>query len=185
MNGVRIGICGSAGTGKTTLAVALAQHLDIPLLKSKDITNDILIRDGYDYASGVHIEQFLAQSNRQDEMLKKHTEFENANGQFVVDRTVVDLFAYAVVECNFDPEKIEKFYKLCKTYAKTYTHLIFCPWGKRPLLSNNRRTLNPWYQFLIHSVEKVILDEWKLSYKIADGEGETKTELVLAMFPTS
>jgi len=185
MQKLRIGICGSAGTGKTTLAVALATHLGFPLLKSRDITSGILVRDGYDYASGVHVEQFLAQANRQEEMLEKHVEFEQKNKQFVVDRTAIDLFAYAVMECHFEPEKVEKFYKLCKAHAKTYTHLVVCPWGKRPLLSNNRRTLNPWYQFLIHSAEMAILDEWKLNYSIADGEGETRTELVIASFPKS
>ena len=62
----KIGIVGAAGTGKTALAEALALKLGIPLLKSREITEDILKRDGYDYSSGIQIERFLANTGRQN-----------------------------------------------------------------------------------------------------------------------
>ena len=46
---MRIGIAGCAGTGKSVTGEKLAQALGLPFLPSKDITGDILRRDGYDY----------------------------------------------------------------------------------------------------------------------------------------
>ena len=164
---IKIGVCGTSGTGKTSLAEALSVKLHIPLLKSREITDDILKRDGYDYALGIQIERFLANSGRPNEILRRTIAQQQQEEQFVTDRTVVDLAAYAVCELHdMDVRAVRHILEACKKNVGSYTHLFLCPWQDVPVENNKRRTLNPWYQFLIHTVEIGILQEWKCPYTI-------------------
>ena len=77
----------------------------------------------------------------------------------------VDLAAYAITELyDGDSKKVEQVFNLCKSEMKKYTHVIVCPWGKNPIKDNRVRTLNPWYQFIIHSIEVNLLDLWDIRY---------------------
>lgn len=170
---VRIGIVGSAGTGKSSLGITLAEQLDLPFLQAKVITKEILERDRYDYASGVQVERFLAQGTRQDELLCRTvgTETTNTPG-FVTDRTVIDLAAYAVAELHdSDPEKASDICEQCKTHAGIYTHVLLCPWGTQPLVDNRLRTLNPWYQFIIQSLGEAFMQGWGINYVVLEEVG--------------
>jgi len=168
----RLGIVGCAGTGKSSLARALSTSLGIELLEAKVITQDILTRDGYDYTSGIQVERFLAHTGRQNEILRRTIEMEDAaEGGFVTDRTVVDLAAYVVAELhNTDIKGLEHIYKTCRRRVQTYTHLFLCPWRDKPFKNNDKRTLNPWYQFKIHALEMGILDTWGRDFSIVDVE---------------
>jgi hypothetical protein len=181
---VRIGIVGSAGTGKSAFGRGLAAELGVPFLEAKQITLDILRRDGYDYAAGVQVERFLSQGTRQDEILKRTIENENANTTYVTDRTVVDLAAYAVAELHDkDPVQVSKMFKTCEQQAKTYTHLFLCPWGTQPLANNKVRTLNPWYQFVVHSLDIAIMQLWELPYTVMEMEDvQGRVEVVRGLF---
>ncbi len=166
---VRLGICGSAGTGKSSLGIALSKELDIPFLASKDVTLEILNRDGYEHGCGVQVEKFLAQEGRQEALLKRTVADQSKTESFVTDRTVVDLAAYAVAELHSsDPKKVSSLVEKCKceTHIGIYSHLIVCPWGLSPLKNNARRTLNPWYQFIIHSLGLSLMDMWGVKFSL-------------------
>jgi predicted ATPase len=181
----RIGIVGCAGTGKSSLARALSQKLRIPALESKRITQDILERDKYDYASGVQIERFLAHTGRQNEILRRTVEQEEGASEegFVTDRTVVDLAAYVVCELkDLDVEALQHIFNTCQRRVKEYTHLFLCPWREEPMSGNDRRTLNPWYQFQIHAVDVGILGHWGCSYvPLKETETGPRVEEVLGV----
>lgn len=174
---IRVGIVGPAGVGKSTLAEAVSLRLGIPNLKSRDITEDILVRDGYDYGSGIQIERFLANSGRQSEMLQKTLDQQGVQC-FVTDRTVIDLAAYAVCEMNqSDSKALRKIFETCKNESGRYTHLFLCPWKDMPIVATQKRTLNTWYQYLIYVVEKGLLDDWGCSYTVLRDDGvETRLE---------
>ena len=156
---IRLGIIGSAGTGKSSLAEEVSSVLGIPNLKSREITEDILRRDGYDYGSGIQIERFLANTGRQNEILRRTIEQQSVPS-FVTDRTVIDLAAYAVCEMHHsDPAALKRIFETCRKHAMSYTHLFFCPW-QVSVANTGKRTLNPWYQYLIHLTELGILGEW-------------------------
>lgn len=159
----RIGIVGAAGTGKSSFAESLAVKLGIPFLKSKDITQQILIRDGYDYSSGIQIERFLSHTHRQGEILRRTLEQQSVD-QFVTDRTVVDLAAYALIEMNSDTDTVKHVYETCRKNIAMYTHLFFCPFTDMAITDNGRRTLNPWYQKLVHTIERGIIEDWLKGY---------------------
>lgn len=178
----RIGIVGTAGTGKTSLAEALALELKVPLLKSRGITDDILRRDGYDFASGIQIERFLANSGRQNEILRRTLEQQKSTQEWVTDRTVVDLAAYVVVEMHdMDVLAVSRLVETCRKNLSAYTHLIVCPWRDEPVSDNKRRTLNPWYQFLIHVVEMGLLEEWGCKHVVLKTQGRERVAEIQAV----
>lgn len=171
----RIGIVGCAGTGKSTLAQELATDLGVPFLESKSITQDILDRDGYDYASGIQIERFLAHGARQREILRRTVGQQDGGGSFVTDRTMIDLAAYAISELHVsDTVQLRKMYETCRDNSDLYTHIFVCPWKDTPVPDNQRRTLNPWYQFQIHGLELGLLHQWGLFYHIIESEGDDR-----------
>jgi len=164
----RIGIVGCAGTGKSSLARQVAQAMELPLLESKRITQDILERDGYDYGSGIQVERFLANTGRQNEILRRTLEQEQSE-DFVTDRTLIDLAAYVVSEMHdSDTKVVADIFNTCQERASRYTHLFLCPWRNERASENKKRTLNPWYQLLIHAVEVGIMDLWGCSYTILE-----------------
>jgi len=180
----RIGFTGPAGTGKSTLARETAKILDIEMLSSRDITQPILERDEYEYGSGIQIERFLAHNNRQLEIMRETIKRQKKCENFVTDRTVVDLAAYAIKELHeHDDKTLRTIYNACKKHAGMYTHLIVCPWRHGPVENNNRRTINQWYQFLIHCTERGIIREWELKETVqvfileGDGFDERMTEI--------
>lgn len=167
----RLGICGCAGTGKTTLAVALSKELGLEFLPAKVITQIILDRDGFVYGSGTQIERFLAHSNRQEEILQKTITSQKLKTSFVTDRTAIDLTAYAVCELyDCDLPVLAKIHTECRNLVSWYTHLFVCPWVMT-MVDNERRTLNPWYQFMIHVVERGVLDDWGVPYNVLEETG--------------
>ena len=167
---LRIGLTGTSGTGKSSLAEMVSAKLGIPVLKSKEITESILKRDGYDYGSGIQIERFLANTGRQNEMLRRTIE-QQAVPNFVTDRTVIDLAAYAVCEMHHnDVTALRRIIETCHKNVSTYTHLFLCPWKDVPVENTHKRTLNPWYQFCIHIMERGILDEWLCDYHVLSGK---------------
>lgn len=177
----RIGICGAGGTGKSSLAESLSKALSIPFLKSKDITHLITSRDGYDYSSGVQIERFLANTGRQNEILRRTLEQQSVD-EFVTDRTVIDLAAYALCEMREDGNAVQHIVGTCQKNIDRYTHLLLCPFQNTPLTDNGKRTLNPWYQMTIHAIERGIMDDWGCEYIVVPViDNEQRTEEVLKL----
>jgi adenylylsulfate kinase-like enzyme len=172
---LRIGLVGASGTGKSSIARGVAEKLGISFVESKSITKSILDRDEYDYASGIQVERFLADSSRQNEILKKTIESQSDVGPFIADRTVIDLAAYAVIELHDeDSALLRKIFYACKKHASVYTHIFLCPWKDAPISDNHQRTLNPWYQFLIHALDEGIMDDWGIKSVVLKSEGTDK-----------
>lgn len=174
---MKIGIAGCSGTGKSILADKLSQALSIPFLPSKEITGEILRRDGYDYASGQQIEKFLATEEHQMEILKKTSEQQSDVEEFVSDRTAIDLAAYAIIEMD-GPLRVKKYVEQCHKLAQVYTHIVFCPWEDKEIVDNKKRTLDPWYQFTVHSVQLGVMQRFGINctmMKEADADERVKT----------
>ena len=91
---------------------------------------------------------------------------------FVTDRTVVDLAAYVVAELHStDTRGLSDLYNTCHDRVTDYTHLFLCPWKECPVTRNEKRTLNPWYQFQIHALEVGIMEFWNMPFTVIEAEG--------------
>jgi nicotinamide riboside kinase len=161
MKTMRIAVCGSAGTGKSTIASHIAERFRIPFLSSRSITSSILKRDGYDYSEGLEVERFLTIDGRQDEILQRTLAREQENECFVTDRPVIDLAAYSIVQLHeSDTRKISEVCDTCRRAVSRYTHVFHTKWGVHPIEDNGIRTLNSWYQFIVHASIRAIIQEW-------------------------
>lgn len=178
----RILFAGPAGTGKSTIAESISKSLHIPFLKAKDITNPILKRDGYDYASGVQVEKFLQTKSRQIEILNETIKQIN-HESFITDRGLIDLAAYAMVGVdNLEAQDIDRILCMCKANIHKYTHIFLFKPGE--LIDNQKRTLNKHYQNLIYTVELGVFNDWNVKFNIVENNDlnvQAKTETILKL----
>jgi len=167
---LRIGLIGAAGTGKSTVAGLLSAKIGVPFKAAKLITQRILEREGYDYGSGIRVERFLATEQRQLEILDATLEMQSVDESFVTDRTVVDLAAYALCEIHESDKAVRSVVTRCRDNLKLYTHLFLCPWMFAEMVENRRRTMDPWYQHLIHVIDRGLIAEWGLDVTVLSAE---------------
>jgi hypothetical protein len=174
----KIGCVGAGGVGKSGVALELAGKLGIPYIAAKGITRPILERLEYKYTSGTYVEEFLANSECQKEILSLTIEAEKQAGDYVTDRTSIDLAAYAIVLLHRKIDFVDEIFAACSLHASTYTHLFLCPWEQTQLVPNGVRTLSPWFQFMVHSTIIGLLREWDIPYSILPA-GKDRVETAL------
>jgi predicted ATPase len=120
---VRVAFCGASGTGKSTVAVHLAQALGVDFcdVGSRTVCKLLGFNSPYDVDSAGMRPVF------QKLLLSKKREWEMDRASFVTDRTHFDNLVYSMLHC---PEissdaYIEEVVEACKIY----THVFFCPIG--------------------------------------------------------
>ena len=182
MNELRIGIAGCAGTGKSLLGEKLSVATGLPFLPAKNITGKILQRDGYDYASGQSVENFLGTPAHQQEILEATIE-QHSVEVFITDRTAIDIAAYAILELR-DGHDVKRHLARCRELSERYTHIFFCPWRDCKISGNQRRTLNPWYQFSVYSVELNVAKMFEIKLKmLEDDDIDKRVEFITSWTP--
>ena len=88
------GLCGAHRTGKTTLAIGIAESTKLQLICSP--VSGIFKEMGFTVGLPLLFEERM---DLQDEVLRRHIDMiDNCNGSFVSDRTTLDFAAYAVAE---------------------------------------------------------------------------------------
>lgn len=122
---MRIGIIGSAGTGKTTLAKALAKHLQVTYVP--DAVLAVLKDRGRDSWQGV-----VAGDRRRirEDALRRKISAEAQEESFVSDKTVIDYLAYWLQNQSEQELRVvnEEFLDQCKEAAKRYDVLVLLPY---------------------------------------------------------
>lgn len=174
MKALHVGIVGCAGTGKTSLAKAVSEKLGIQFLEAKQITQPILDLDEYDYGSGIQVERFLSSASRQQSILSGTCQQQKLFGSWITDRTFVDIAAYAVCGLHdSDPAVLRRILAQCRQVVMRgcYSHIFLCPWEDTPLKDNHKRTLNPWYQYLIHAIELGLMKDWDVGFHRLSASG--------------
>ena len=179
----RIGLIGCAGNGRKTLAAEASSCLGIPLLQSSSITGSILRRDGYDYLSGEPVEKFL--SMREEEIVARRIESEDAMDSFISDRTVIDCLAYYMLTAERrDDSRFEEMERLVLSHLPRYTHLFYIPPNTSKLVDNGVRTLSRGFQQMVdwmlrgmisdYGLDVIMLKSAELGCLVSKLQGEVK-----------
>ena len=142
----RIALCGSAGTGKTTLGRALAQRLELPFLEEgmrRRMEAGLRTAD----LSHTQLEELFEELWR--EQLDEQESATSRHGGFVADRSALDFAAawlqYTLLE---DPARTDDWVRARLAQARTcYDRIAILPWGALPLAHDGVRSTDRWFQF--------------------------------------
>ena len=155
---MKIAVSGSAGVGKTTFAVALAECRGCRL-----------IEEGYDgfFGSDAGFIKSRAQLRRKIlALLELKNSLEEEAEAFVADRCAVDLFNLWMSRGFGEDQKITGcLYQRCRQYVAKYDVVFVLPWRAIPLRQielpeNRRRAMNPWSQLYNHANVIGLLHQW-------------------------
>jgi hypothetical protein len=123
---MRIGVSGSAGSGKTTLCKALAEHLGVPYIG--DTTEEALAEIGRRDWKG--ITDLRVRKTVRIDAINRKIKAEMAAEAFVSEKTVVDYLAYWM-QNQAEHETREQnmaVHELVVSHVARYTHRVFLPY---------------------------------------------------------
>lgn len=171
-NQYKIGLIGTPGSGRTTVAFKLSDQLHIPFLSSRAVTQKILERDGYNYDSGVYVENFLAVKHREKELIANKIKSEREVECFITDRTTLEQFAYALLEVEqYEDGEIEKMENTCKGHLKLYSHLFYFK-RSNDIKINGVRTTNKFFQMKMDFIITGLIGEWNIPVIEIDSDAD-------------
>lgn len=118
---LRIAFCGASGTGKSTIATWLAEHLHLPFC---DVgSREIAAKMGF--ASPYDVDRAGMRGAFQRKLFAAKRSWEEQHTSFVTDRTHLDNLAYTRIH---SPEVANKEYeRACIEASARYTHVVVCP----------------------------------------------------------
>ena len=179
----RIGLIGSAGLGKSSIATEIGKRLDIVFLRSKDITRPLLKERGYDYEKCECVEKFLSEKEIEYEIVdKKINQEQLMTGGFITDRTTLECFAYALLSVErYSPDEISMLERICKDNMQKYTHLFYFPYKNGWLENNGVRTVNKYFQWKIDMIIRGLVNDWGLNNVVVLNSKEGTLDKIMSV----
>ena len=172
----RIAIVGSFSTGKTTLAEALARHLELPLLPE---TAREVVELGFKLDKDATPETetliFLKQYNN-----------ELSTDEFVGDRSLIDVMAYAGWVIDNQPRRKESaLWDECVKLAErrlraNYSHVFYLP-IEFPIVLDGLRPDDPAFQEEIDQRVIRLLKSHDIDYETVKGSVEERMDQINAI----
>lgn len=172
---------GPSGTGKTTLAKYISDHYNIPFI-SGSISD--LIPSTKSLSHSEMINRDPKDIYKEDlQLLNLRGKKFNNVGNFVSDRSYLDIIAYHIIKVSKDLSKCdtESLFSIVKNLMmRDCTHLIFIPFTNKmidewKIEDNNKRILNPYFQWNVSLVMENILDLLGFNYyMLSDNMGYSK-----------
>lgn len=156
---MRIGIVGSAGCGKTTLAHNLASHLQVPYIQ--DHVLGVLRENGRDSWRGVN--DVVQRRRIREEALKRKISAETEHDAFVSDKTVIDYLAYWLQNQSEHEERHnnQAFVDQCRAAAARYDVLVFLPYREQVDFAVGRNQ-DPTHNLKVAAHKRGLLALWNL-----------------------
>lgn len=153
----RVALCGSAGTGKSTLGRRLAEALDVPFL---DETVRDRIQAGLDLGAltAPQLADLLAEL--WDEQLARQAACPRG---WVTDRSPVDYAAFWIQYHlhhvpGMDEALTEDWFERVLPALDDCSAVVLLPWGVLPLVDDGVRSTNRWTQFQFQSLAERLAD---------------------------
>lgn len=152
----RIGICGSAGTGKIILSRALSSLLTAPMIKEE--VREWLKRWIYNSPGSLNQHESKVM---QTELLAQKIDQETSTPSFIADRTTIDNMAYALYwhgRVDGIDDWLSDYIVKCIEHAnKAYNIILVLPWGVVPPEDDGVRSQKPFYQYTIQMLIEGII----------------------------
>lgn len=151
---MRIALCGSAGTGKSTLAAALSKELGLPLIGEG--MREYLERTGVD----LHVLGLEGMRSLVLQLWEERKEAEaRASDGFIADRSSFDFAAFWLYyRFAAEDELTERLFEETLDGCR-YDHLLVLPWGKFPLLADGVRTADRYVQLHLQLLIEGLLQQ--------------------------
>jgi uroporphyrinogen III methyltransferase/synthase len=159
---LRIGICGSASVGKTSLTNALASDLELPCLREE-------MRD-YLEATGVNLASLPASETAAIlmQLWKERAEKEQRDSAFIADNCPLDFAAYALYYGCLNGENSDVFLSKTLEYLAKYDAIFVLPWGILPYAEDGIRPasqhLQLRYQLILEGLLRKHVDPQRLHF---------------------
>jgi len=164
---MKIGILGAQGTGKTTLAEALAKKFGYPLIL--EIAREVMAEIGIDSPRELKGNPEKGK-DFQMKCLGRQIEEEKKHENFISDRTTIDNAAYWMKwHAHENPSPVNiGYYTLAWKNAKKYDLLVYVP-PEFPLVDDGCRSINKAYQREMDFLIKLLLGSWGKNYITVEG----------------
>lgn len=118
---MRLAFMGASGTGKSTLAQAIATEMAVPVcpVGSRSVAAEMGLASPYE------VDALDRRMEFQLELLRLKLLWELKHGAFVTDRTPLDNLAYTQMHAAHSVD--ESFKGRVYNAMRVYTHVVFCP----------------------------------------------------------
>jgi len=170
----RIAIVGSFSTGKTTLAEAVAEPLELPLLP--EVAREVAA-EGFklDKDATPEVETLIFLRQYRNEMTHEH---------FVGDRSLIDVMAYAGWVLDHQERRREfALWDACIEIAEhrlrsQYTHVFYLP-IEFDIVPDGLRPMDPEFQRDIDARIRTLLDRHAIRHDVLTGSIDERLETLV------
>ena len=155
---LRLAFSGSAGTGKTTLALRLAKDLDLVYVEEGMRRR---LNDGLDIHAQTSAEHAALIGELWEEQMTVEREHLAAGRGVIADRSPLDYAAFWLhYDLHHDRGATERFFERAAEEARGYDRILLTPWGVLELEADGVRSTNRWSQLRYQALVEGVLERW-------------------------
>lgn len=117
----RIAVCGSSGTGKTSVIKKVIEKINLPI--NPIGSRSVALRMGYD--NPYDVDKFGRREEFQHLLMADKVDWESKEDNFITDRSTFDVLSYSTIH---DVNAVnQNFLESAIRGIERYTHIFFCP----------------------------------------------------------